>query len=422
MKKSISSIGIFLVLISLNSPVMTFSGVAQALIAIIAEDYIRELDSYPQILEVMQIMKPYTREKDYMFVESAVWLEDIYFKNSWYAFQSWGFSNNYLYAKSGKNSAPQSFEFLDKSRFSSLGYKVAEPSITSAIDMAVKSLVHHKNAPMDDHFAKSMNLRTLINLVCKIHQPLRMGSLFSLSNPAKTVNAFGSMFKLKSDKYQSLYLAWEYAFDTFPLFDVPYSKADYEAMVQIASELTSGFDFEADESGDKRTLNLDKNDWLSESLQILKNFVYVGIRPNEKLSSEYVTRAVDIIKNQIVVAGVRLGKLLVQIFEDESVIARHVGDRILEGKGAEQESKNVSGSGQANQTHEKIEIDSKPDTNKENPVQDTHTTEDESSKRANELDTSETVNEKSNPKMSAMLVPRKESLLFLALKLCSLHL
>lgn len=48
-----------------------------------------------RIDQILQKMVPFTKEKDYPFIEAAEWADDIKYLN-WRSFNSWHFNDNYF--------------------------------------------------------------------------------------------------------------------------------------------------------------------------------------------------------------------------------------------------------------------------------------------------------------------------------------
>ena len=61
---------------------------------------------------------------------------------------------------------------------------------------------------------------------------------------------------------------------------------------------------------DEVAQNLDVFSWAKESYKISQDFVYTGIKENEALPDEYVSKCKEIAEKQIVIGGHRLANLL----------------------------------------------------------------------------------------------------------------
>lgn len=92
----------------------------------------------------------------------------------------------------------------------------------------------------------------------------------------------------------------------------PFNQTQWELLGDIAADLQTRFpeDFFGEE-----LLNKPSNQWVAESLQLAKDYVYDGVEEKSVPSEEYRTRGLAIAEQQLAKAGYRLYRLIKSIHE-----------------------------------------------------------------------------------------------------------
>ena len=57
------------------------------------------------------------------------------------------------------------------------------------------------------------------------------------------------------------------------------------------------------------------HDWLLESWKLCKEFIYVGISENTKISEEYVSKGFEIAQHRMALAGYRVADIIIQSYD-----------------------------------------------------------------------------------------------------------
>lgn len=171
---------------------------------------------------------------------------------------------------------------------------------------------------------KARHLSFLVHFVGDIHQPLHSTTYFSDENPSGDLG--GNEFNLQGN-YRNLHSMWDDGCGFLsPFNDIsPYGedkqaleKKDIKRYQELAKELMKNYSEE-----NLECLSQDDPDfWALESHKLAIKYGYRGlmgkndrdrniyIKPGDEPTQLYVNNAQDIVKKQLVIAGLRLGQML----------------------------------------------------------------------------------------------------------------
>lgn len=138
-----------------------------------------------------------------------------------------------------------------------------------------------------------INIKYLVHLVGDLHQPLHVGYGIDIGGNNVVVNFKG--------KKQKLHGIWDSGI-------IKQAGIDYNACMAEAGKLS--------EADIKKIAEIDPLAWMNESRANLKS-VY-NFKKNEPISDEYIQQSADIIKTQLVRAGIRLAAVLNKAFSESN--------------------------------------------------------------------------------------------------------
>lgn len=207
------------------------------------------------------------------FVDSAVWLDELSYKDI-----HWFSSMHYIdipYSTDGSPLPP-----------------VQKINALWAIDHSSKLLVN--KYPTD--FDKGIALRILVHVVGDIHQPLH--TITKVSTELPEGDNGGNRVLLQNNPIaKNLHAYWDRGAGLFISRPFKNNKIDIEASRLERKWPCSDF-----------SLNIDPAEWAQESHRIAVNETY-----HFPINSDYQARAQQIAEKRVVAAGCRLAKLLNQI-------------------------------------------------------------------------------------------------------------
>jgi len=299
---------IFLAIIFINFSV-SWHPTGHFLTALIAENELKRMGKtglLKKLDALLDVLKPRTKEKNHAFVECACFPDDIKYLG-WTSFNKWHFYDDYI---------------VDKGFSKELASKLhrAKHNILSAINEAKEALKNTRMSLVDDHLSKSFELRYLIHLIGDIHQPLHSTSFVSKDFPKGDVG--GNAFPIDHPA-KNLHTLWDKCLTTKEFKDTraPLNDKAWEYLQKKAEYLVDKYP----RADLKERLDIKQaRDWIKESRKIAQNHVYKGLIKGIKITDDYISKNVPIVEEQIAIGGYRLADLLADIFQDESVLNKHV--------------------------------------------------------------------------------------------------
>jgi hypothetical protein len=169
---------------------------------------------------------------------------------------------------------------------------------------------------LDGDFEKSFFLMYLLHVVGDIHQPLHSCSLMNKEFPEG--DRGGNSLKINfvnNKEITNLHSLWDSVLDAdYNGITHPMTEKNKKAIENEASKLMNQF---PKASLSELNTHFYAVDWVKESWTICKNNVYKNVTMGMKIQSgdAYMTSNLPIIKKQLALAGYRLSKMLVKIYE-----------------------------------------------------------------------------------------------------------
>lgn len=176
---------------------------------------------------------------------------------------------------------------LDKSQFNEFLKESSEQNIYKRIQILTEELKNRKNLTQEE---KQHKLYFLIHLIGDIHQPLHIGREEDLG---------GNKFQVKwFNQTTNLHSVW----DTKIIDFQKYSYTEYAEML----------DFHDKKYNEKLSAG-GLDDWMFDCYT-QTNFIYAHTIPGENLRWDYEYLHHDLLENQLLKGGLRLAKVLNEIF------------------------------------------------------------------------------------------------------------
>jgi len=173
---------------------------------------------------------------------------------------------------------------------------------------------HEEALNVDTQYEKSFILAYMIHVVGDVHQPLHSCALFNEKYPKGDMG--GNLFLVHDNNPQikNLHSVWDSVFSKIvDGLELPLNSTGLDILDKYTD------DFMDEYSREKLAPELDDDfyfhDWLKESWQICKDFVYVAITENSKVSDDYETKGFDIAKHRMALAGYRVSDILAQAYQ-----------------------------------------------------------------------------------------------------------
>ncbi len=178
--------------------------------------------------------------------------------------------------------------------------KAGKENVVWAIDQCVKTIESAKAPGLE----KARALRFLIHFVGDVHQPLHAVTLFSKEHPDGDDNGREYKVDVKAEKPQ-LHAAWDTAFGIYRDYDDS-RKADLKEIRRLADAVEKTL-------GKPNLEETDPKAWAKESYKLAVKYAY-SLPEGSKPGPGYITTAQEICQQQIGLAGLRLAKLLDEVF------------------------------------------------------------------------------------------------------------
>ena len=314
--KNLSSI--LPLLLSLLFPLSTlsFHSTGHMVVARIVEIEMENTRIYRQMREIIEILSPYTKERDYPFVETGPWADDVKY-TAVGTMSDWHFHDNYV-----NLNGPLSQQEIEEAKLPN------EPeNIVWATNESIKILKNKKVSLIDDRMNKSIYLRMLIHFFGDLHQPLHNVSLVTDQFPRGDNG--GNSFKIKMPKFKDLHSLWDTCVGNYPDIRCPLDKQKFDIIDGIAKKVMKKYPRD-NKDITKRLKMTDIQEMSAEGVNLAVNYVYKGIESGSKPSKEYLERGREMMDEQLAVAGYRLTDLVQKIFENEEVLQKHVKSEKIE--------------------------------------------------------------------------------------------
>jgi len=230
-------------------------------------------------------------DRDYEFVTSACWMDDIRDFPMFEPIRDWHFITQRFIIN---NAAPNE-----------------DPPVVNAVSI-IKFLVARLQSPRESDLKKAYYLAELAHLVGDIHQPLHTVTRFTPEEPGGDLG--GNFFLLDNDApRRNLHSYWDAAGGVFNFQDIrrPLTGIRRTQLQTFANDISGAFPKSGmtSEAG-----NLDPMVWAREGRDLAIAQVYQGINENDLPSQTYQTNAQRVSKRRIALAGYRLAAILKQAF------------------------------------------------------------------------------------------------------------
>ena len=310
-------LGLFFLM--LPFPSKCFGPTGHFIVARIAELELQNHKDFPQMMGVLGLLSPYTKETNHPFEEAAVWADDIKYLR-WSSMNKWHFDNVYI------NNDNNKLRVIPKDEYLSMGL-INDPSdIVQAINNAKSNLRNIRKSLVDDRMGKSINLRLLIHLIGDIHQPLHSCTLVNSQFPKG--DSGGNKFIIDMPGARNLHSYWDRMLKKYSTLKTPLTESHFEKLDNMVNSIISQFS-RSYGNLPKRLSTTSVRAWANESVKICLEYVYNGISPGEEPSIEYIERGKLIIDEQLAVAGYRLADTIKSIFEIDNVFGDHTKENLL---------------------------------------------------------------------------------------------
>jgi hypothetical protein len=294
----------------LSTTAFAFHSTGHMVVARITEIELGDTRIYSQMMEILGLLSPFTKERNHPFVESAPWADDIKYTGV-NTMNIWHFHDNYVNLERP----------LSKTEIKKMGLENEPQNIVWASNQAKGVLRNTKFSLIDDQLNKSVYLRMLIHFYGDLHQPLHNVSLVTDDFP-KGDNG-GNSFKIKMPNFSDLHSLWDTCVDKYPDIRCPLNKEKFDQIDAIARDVMKQHP-RSNKNIQERLQVTSVNEISKEGIQLAIDYVYNGITNGTTPSDDYIQRGRKMIDEQLAVAGYRLTDLLKTLFKDEKVLEKHV--------------------------------------------------------------------------------------------------
>lgn len=279
-----------LILFSLQATAFGWGDTGHMTVAQIAFDNLTqaEKDRVNELADLIQL-----EDKEYEFVTSACWMDDIRDFPMFEPIKDWHFITQQFIVNDPNHVVP-----------------IEPPPPVNAASI----IIWLKNRIKSDEpdLKKAYYLAELVHLVGDIHQPLHTVTRFSPEEPGG--DRGGNFFTLSEDApRKNLHSYWDAAGGRFDFIDVkrPLNTSGRTKLQKFANKIKTEFP-KTDMTAEVNNLN--PMDWAKEGFTLGVNNVYKGINENDVPSSAYQKKAQEISGRRIALAGYRLAAILKDAF------------------------------------------------------------------------------------------------------------
>jgi hypothetical protein len=229
--------------------------------------------------------------KDYEFVTSACWMDDIRDSPMFEPLKDWHFiTQRYIIDNAVADEPPP-------------------PVNAAAIIVWLTNRIKSKDEP---DLKKAYYLAELVHLVGDIHQPLHTVTRYTIDE--KGGDRGGNFFLLaETARRKNLHSYWDAAGGGFGFRDIsrPLNDAGRTKLQKFATSVQNSFP----KPGMASEINkLDPMEWAREGKALAISQVYQGIKEHDEPSEAYQTNAQKVSARRIALAGYRLAAILRQAF------------------------------------------------------------------------------------------------------------
>lgn len=254
---------------------------------------------FDKLEEIVGVLSPFTAENEHKFVECAEFPDDIKYQN-WKAFDSWHFSDHYIFSGVDPKPMPDNKE-----------------NMMWAMLKAIRNLNTNKPSKINQMLGKSFSLRYLIHLVGDIHQPLHNTSRVTPNFPKGDLG--GNLFKIKFPGVYDLHTFWDMCLKKYDEVRTPLDQDKFDYLLNIAKELME--EFPRNKFRD-RLADTKFENWSLEGSALAEKVAYDSIEPYTTPSQEYIDRGFAVVKEQLALGGYRLTDVLSKLkIENSSIIS-----------------------------------------------------------------------------------------------------
>jgi hypothetical protein len=300
-----------LLVILLVQQSLQFHKFGHMVVARIAELELEDTRIYSQMMDILNIITGYTKERKYPFIETAPWADDIKALGV-KSMSKWHFSDHYI---NGKRKLTED----EKAEHNIID----DPqNLVWAINQAHKVLKNQTESLIDDRLNKSIYLRMLIHLYGDLHQPLHNVSLVD-DKDFKKGDAGGNKFEIDMPGARNLHSLWDMCLKNCKEVSVPLKEKDFDLIDTYAKELMKKHPRKL-KWVQKRLEVSSIKEMSDESIPMAIKTVYAGLKPGKKVTEKYLKKGRDLVDKQLLIAGYRLSDALQNLFEDENVLKPHI--------------------------------------------------------------------------------------------------
>ena len=232
-------------------------------------------------------------DKEYEFVTSACWMDDIRDFPMFEPIKDWHFITQQFIVNDPNHVVP---------------IEPPPPVNAASIIMWLKGRIKSD----EPDAKKAYYLAELVHLVGDIHQPLHTVTRFSAEEPGG--DRGGNFFTLSEDApRKNLHSYWDAAGGRFNFVDIkrPLNTSGRAKLQNFANKISSDFK-KTDMAAEVKDLN--PMNWAKEGITLGVSDVYKGIQENDVPSTEYQKNAQKISSRRIALAGYRLAAILKDAF------------------------------------------------------------------------------------------------------------
>lgn len=306
-----SSIKIALFALLLCGPSLEFHTTGHMIVARIAEIELEGSRIHKQMMNILALLSPFTKEKFYPFIEAATWADDIKAVGV-KTMSEWHFSDTYIDGERKLTPSELRDHKLEKK----------SENLYWAINEAKAILRNKKLSLIDDRLNKSIYMRMLIHFYGDLHQPLHNVSFVDDDEFFKG-DAGGNKFVLDLPGARDLHTLWDVCVKRCKAIKLPLTQKNFDYVDNFARKLMK--QFPRSTNWVKNRLKITSVKAMSEeAIQFAIDYVYKGISYNEAPSDDYMKVGGDFIEKQMLIGGYRLSNALQNLFKDEDVLKPHI--------------------------------------------------------------------------------------------------
>lgn len=290
---------------------LEFHTTGHMIVARIAEIELEDSRIHQQMMDILKILSPFTKEKMYPFIEAATWADDIKAVGV-KTMSNWHFSDTYIDGERRLTPKELTLHKLQKN----------PENLVWAINESKGVLRNKKMSLIDDRMNKSIYLRMLIHFFGDLHQPLHNVSFVDDDEFFKG-DSGGNKFIVDLPGARNLHLLWDLCVKRCKAITLPLTKKNFDYIDSFARKLMN--EFPRSTNWVKKRLKVTSVKEMSdESIQYAIDYVYKGIEHKNAPTKKYLQIGGDMIEQQILIAGYRLSDSLQKLFNDEDVLEPHI--------------------------------------------------------------------------------------------------